>query len=298
MSAAAGSKWPKGAPRMHGSPSIAAASSERLLPADDGAPASNSTAPLGAYVDVDADEAAAGGKGKAQGATLLAPEYKPPFLCRPCHFVKAECNTAFDFVKDLSKVFSGGFILYCVSTYLCIKGSVASFIGLGQLPYYREMGLSAAQYQIYVSVSTTPWSMKALYGLLSDTLSCCGYRKRGYIIFCSTIAVAVFAVLAAVPFEEETAVIAAILFFFGSVDVALVDLLVQGKYAELMVKHPATSSSLVSWVWGNYHIGALGACDGWRLRLRLPLPLLLPAAPPRAVVLFRYDSLPICLARG
>ena len=26
-----------------------------------------------------------------------------------------------------------------------------------------------------------------------------------------------------------------------------------------MVKHPATSSSLVSWVWGNYHIGALGA---------------------------------------
>ena len=33
--------------------------------------------------------------------------------------------------------------------------------------------------------------------------------------------------LAAVPFQEETAVVAAILFFFGSVDVALVDLLVQ-----------------------------------------------------------------------
>ena len=62
---------------------------------------------------------------------------------------------------------------------------------------------------------------KALYGLLSDTISCCGYRKRGYIVACSTVAVAVFAVLAAVPFEEETAVIAAILFFFASVDVSV-----------------------------------------------------------------------------
>lgn len=26
-----------------------------------------------------------------------------------------------------------------------------------------------------------------------------------------------------------------------------------------MVKHPDTSSSLVTWVWGNYHVGALGA---------------------------------------
>ena len=31
-----------------------------------------------------------------------------------------------------------------------------------------------------------------------DTISCCGYRKRGYIICCSAVAVGVFAVLVAV----------------------------------------------------------------------------------------------------
>lgn len=213
-----GSSWPNGAPRIHGMVSDNKLT-EKLLPdakADSYRP----------YVDIDTDD-------HAPKAELLAPEHQPPFCCRPCVAAKQECASVYDYVKELNRVFGGGFILYCVSTYLCIKGAVASFIGLGQLPYYREMGLSAAQYQIYVSVSTTPWSMKALYGLLSDTISCCGYRKRGYIVFCSAIAVAVFATLAIVPFDIETAVIAAILFFFGSVDVALVDLLVQGKYAEV-----------------------------------------------------------------
>lgn len=94
-----------------------------------------------------------------------------------------------------AQVFGAGFILYCISTYLCIKGAVASFIGLGQLPcepfvpcvpvfccvstaavilllkygalpcgpmerYYREMGLTAAQYQIYVSVRTAATALR------------------------------------------------------------------------------------------------------------------------------------------
>ena len=37
----------------------------------------------------------------------------------------------------------------------------------------------------------------------------------------------------------------------------MVDLLCEGKYAELMVKVPHSSSDLVTWVWGCYHLGTL-----------------------------------------
>ena len=31
----------------------------------------------------------------------------------------------------------------------------------------------------------------------------------------------------------------------------------EGRYAELMVQHPATGPDMVSWVWGAYHVGQL-----------------------------------------
>ena len=37
------------------------------------------------------------------------------------------------------------------------------------------------------------------------------------------------------------------------------DLLVEGRYAALMVTKPHTGADLVSWVWGSYFIGSLAA---------------------------------------
>jgi hypothetical protein len=146
-----------------------------------------------------------------------------------------------------------------VSADFAVKGSLGTFIGLGQLPYYREMGVPAAQYQIYGSIATTPWSMKALWGTLSDSLPIFGYPKGGYIVVLSCVGVASFAVLASVEIDLPQAQIAAMMFFSANVMVSMVDLLCQGAYAAAMVAHPSTSSALVSWVWGQYHVGALMA---------------------------------------
>lgn len=43
--------------------------------------------------------------------------------------------------------------------------------------------------------------------------------------------------LAAVPFAAEHAQVCAVLFFLASVELAVVDLLCEGKYAEMMVKN-------------------------------------------------------------
>ena len=87
---------------------------------------------------------------------------------------------------------------------------LGTFIIQGQLPYYREMGVPAAEYQIYGSIAQTPWAMKALWGTLSDSLPIGGYPKGGYIVAVSAIGFAAFAVLAAVPIGVEQAELAAI----------------------------------------------------------------------------------------
>jgi MFS family permease len=49
------------------------------------------------------------------------------------------------------------------------------------------------------------------------------------------------------------------MFFLTSMELAVVDLLCEGKYAELMVTKPETGSDLVTWVWACYQTGTLMA---------------------------------------
>ena len=57
--------------------------------------------------------------------------------------------------------------------------------------------------------------------------------------------------------KADEAKVCAVLFFLATAELAIVDLLCEGKYAEMMVKHPETGADLVTWVWLSYHIGTL-----------------------------------------
>jgi len=56
-----------------------------------------------------------------------------------------------------------------------------------------------------------------------------------------------------------SASVAVILFFLCNVELAVVDLLCEGKYAELMRGKPESGSTMVTWVWVTYHVGSLFA---------------------------------------
>lgn len=94
--------------------------------------------------------------------------------------------------------------------------------------------------------------MKAAIGLLSDTVPLFGYHKKYYIIIVSILGTISFAVLGV---ANLTAPIAACLLLLGNLQLATVDLLIEGKYAEKMVQHPESGSDLVSLVWGLVNCG-------------------------------------------
>jgi len=65
----------------------------------------------------------------------------------------------------------------------------------------EHVGLSAAQMATFSLITTTPWFLKPLYGLLSDFLPVFGSRRKNYLLIASGLAstTAVFAAINATP---------------------------------------------------------------------------------------------------
>lgn len=127
--------------------------------------------------------------------------------------------------------------------------------GSAMLPYFKHLNITGDRYQSYITVAQTPWAMKAAIGLLSDTVPFFGYHKRSYILLVSVFGTVCFAIIGGVQFNEALGPLAAILLMMGHLQLATVDLLCEGKYAEMMVSKPESGSDLVTYVWALYMVG-------------------------------------------
>lgn len=148
------------------------------------------------------------------------------------------------------------FLTMLASTYVLVKGFIYNFVFTGMQPFFLSyIGVDASAYQFYYAAIRTPWALKSFYGMLSDAYPLGGYQKRYYLIAISIITGAAYAVLFSVNFTAETAWIATICLFFTMVQSSMCDLLVEGKYAEMMVSLPRTGADVVTFVWYGYYIG-------------------------------------------
>jgi folate/biopterin transporter len=98
-----------------------------------------------------------------------------------------------------------------------------------------------------MTLAALPWGTKALFGSLSDSVPLCGYTKRGYIIVSLILLASVAGALANV--QEISPRTAAGLFCLGNLGICIVDLLMEGKYSELMRTKGEGRSDIVTYVW-------------------------------------------------
>jgi MFS family permease len=170
--------------------------------------------------------------------------------------VRLEMFAARAFLQRLITSYGSGFCLLLVSVYACLKGPVMQMTTSAMLPYFKNIGITGQRYQSMTVVASTPWAMKSLLGMLSDALPLFGYHKRPYILVTSFLGTAAIVVLASVQMSQATASIAALLLMCVSLQLATVDLLVEGTYAALMARMPETGSDVVSFVWALYMVGS------------------------------------------
>ncbi|EKX44907.1 hypothetical protein GUITHDRAFT_109326 [Guillardia theta CCMP2712] len=171
-------------------------------------------------------------------------------------FLAHPFRSAADYMKRLEANFGWKFLVMLLSAYFGVKGALYTFTGLVQLPYYKKLGVDGRQYQIYGSIAVTPFAMKGFFGTISDVWPMAGYHKNSYILLAAALGSLSFLLLGSF---KLSAGMSACLFFLASVETAVVDLLCEGKYAELMRMRPHTGGDIVTWVWATYHVGSLCA---------------------------------------
>mmetsp|Transcript_20659 Transcript_20659/g.43682 ORF Transcript_20659/g.43682 Transcript_20659/m.43682 type:complete len:623 (+) Transcript_20659:389-2257(+) len=198
-------------------------------------------------------------KGKAESkapASEAAATMRQDSPFNPLHWARYSRN----YVTTLVNNFTLSFLILLTSCYYGVKGTLYTFVMAGQLPYFQKyVGVSGIEYQSYKLISSLPWAMKAWIGMISDNFPIWGYHKRYYLYIATIVGTVSFALLGTIEVNASNAIIASVLFFFASLDMATADLLCEGKYAEKMMEKPETSSDLVSWVWGVYQLGVLTA---------------------------------------
>jgi len=155
----------------------------------------------------------------------------------------------------LCSTFGWRLLAFMVVSQLLLKGIAYSTISAMSLPLFRGvLGLDAAQMQLYGLIVLAPWSVKPLFGLLSDLVSIRGMHRRPWLF--ATLAVGCAS--AACLFWARQ-VLVAVCLCGVSLQIALFDLLTEGAYSTAIRKHPETGSGGVTFAQALQRVGGLAA---------------------------------------
>src|SRR5262249_21200080 len=84
-----------------------------------------------------------------------------------------------------------------------VQGAIDLTSGLANQPIQyllkESMGLSASQSGFFFAVIGVGWTVKPLYGLLSDFFPLAGYQRKGYLLLMSALGTASWLTLALFP---------------------------------------------------------------------------------------------------
>lgn len=159
------------------------------------------------------------------------------------------------FVVTLADVYGWKLLGMLAFAQWLLKGFVWGFSLSAMEFLLRDHAVSGPQMQVYRAVAMLPWAMKPLFGLLSDSLPVMGFRKAPYIIITSFIAAAAHLTIGLSPGLPVRTVVACLL--LGCMQVSMVDLLSEARYAEKIREHPEHGPDLMTYVWGGITLGNL-----------------------------------------
>ena len=152
------------------------------------------------------------------------------------------------FYRRLVAAFGGRFVLMVFAIYGLSQGIGQSFAYYAQKYLFTDdvpegFGRTAAAYQAYDGLSMFPWSCKALYGLVSDTVPIGGRSRTPYVEIAGVLSLAAFAGLAATG-PAGTPLIACLLMLIANLSMAVPDVMLDAVVAGHCRTHPKLASDL------------------------------------------------------
>ncbi|MEO0854078.1 MAG: MFS transporter, partial [Cyanobacteria bacterium J06648_11] len=129
---------------------------------------------------------------------------------------------------------------------------VQGALGIARLAtsfYFKDqLGLDPAEVAALTGIAVIPWTIKPLYGLISDNLPIAGYRRRPYLILSGGMGCAAWWSLATVVSSAWAATVAVTL---SSLSIAIADVIVDALVVErTRAEDRAGAGTLQSLTWG------------------------------------------------
>jgi len=136
------------------------------------------------------------------------------------------------------------------SIYFFEEGIIFSLIYLNQLPFYKDvLKINETQYQIYFLIATSPWSMKAFNGVVSDLFPLLGFHKTSYMVLTGFLSSVALSVLATIRIDNINSIFAPSLIFVVMLELSVLDLLSEGLYSKILFEKKIEKGDIITWVW-------------------------------------------------
>mmetsp|Transcript_21578 Transcript_21578/g.50304 ORF Transcript_21578/g.50304 Transcript_21578/m.50304 type:complete len:578 (-) Transcript_21578:89-1822(-) len=114
---------------------------------------------------------------------------------------------------------------------------------------WKAYHVEASNVQTYVAIKAMPWSLKPVFGAISDLLPIMGYRKAPYIVISSIIGVCCYLAIG-LDFATTIPVQMCVVMLIGcNLQGSVCDLLTEAQYSERLAEQPEHGPDLVSFVW-------------------------------------------------
>lgn len=94
----------------------------------------------------------------------------------------------FNWLKMLSTEIHWSFVLGVILVYGVSQGVGGSLYRVGTEYYMKDVQkVQPSEAQIYQGITSIPWMVKPLWGLMTDVIPLLGYRRRPYFIFAGNV---------------------------------------------------------------------------------------------------------------
>ena len=136
---------------------------------------------------------------------------------------------------------------------------VQGALGLSQLAisfYFKDvLAVGPSQLAAFLGISSIPWTIKPLYGWISDTYPIARYRRRPYLLLSGGMGCLSWLALATIANSVWTATAAMVA---GSMSIALADVIVDALVVErTRAEDRAGAGTLQSLAWGSTALGSI-----------------------------------------
>uniref|UniRef100_A0A0G4IBF0 Uncharacterized protein n=1 Tax=Chromera velia CCMP2878 TaxID=1169474 RepID=A0A0G4IBF0_9ALVE len=158
-----------------------------------------------------------------------------------------------EYLRRMCDTFGWKFVSFLTVYCILDKGLMWGFYTALLLPFFNQyVGVAGDTFQDIYVLALLPWSMKGFFGSLSDVFPFLGFYKRHYMSTSTVVGVCAYMTLIflSTDFMRSAVAVVGVLLFLGQIQRSVIDMLVDAKVAEYMVKEPAIKGDAVSYISG------------------------------------------------